>query len=99
MSVLAGYTKNRELAVQPIPRARADRFAPWLATLPAGRPIFLLPARMADVIRVDLHAAGIEPGTPEGRINLHVLRGVYITNLVEAETSVKSVRSSPGPRT
>jgi integrase len=40
VTVLAGYAKNRREAVQPLPAALADRLAPWIATKPAGKPVF-----------------------------------------------------------
>jgi integrase len=58
----AGYTKNRREAVQPIQRALADHLAPWIASKPPGRPVFEgMTKRTADMLAVDLKAAGIAP--------------------------------------
>ena len=89
-TVPAGYTKNGKEAVQPLPAALADRLAPWLATLPPGRPVFNLPDRTAEMIRVDLEAAGIAYETPSGVVDFHALRGAYISNLVSSGASVKT---------
>ena len=88
-TVPAAYTKNGREAVQPLPPALAARLAPWLATLPSGRPIFNMPERTAEMIRVDLAAAGLEYETPSGFADFHSLRGVYISDLVASGASVK----------
>ena len=90
VTVHAAYTKNGREAVQPFPPALAARLAPWLATLPPGRPIFKVPDRTAEMIRVDLAAAGIPYETPSGVCDFHSLRGVYISNLVSSGASVKT---------
>ena len=92
-TVPAGYTKNNQEAVQPIPAPLARRLAPWVAALPPGRPVFPLPARTAEMIRADLAAAGLPYETPEGYADFHSLRGVYISNLVSSGASVKVVQA------
>jgi integrase/recombinase XerD len=87
-TVPAAYTKNGREAVQPLPAALASRLAPWIAMLPAGRPIFNTPERTAEMIRVDL-AAGLDYETPSGVADFHSLRGVYISDLVASGASVK----------
>jgi integrase len=89
-TVPAAYTKNGKEAVQPLPVALAARLAPWLATLPPGRPVFPLPRRTAEMLRVDLEAAGILYETDSGVCDFHSLRGVYISNLVASGASVKT---------
>jgi len=93
VTVAACYAKNGKEAVQPLPPALADRLAPWLATLPPGRPVFPLPDRTADMIRVDLTAAGIEYETPSGVVDFHALRGCYISYLVSSGASVKTCQT------
>ena len=89
-TVPSGYTKNGREAVQPVPPALADRLAPWLATRPLGRPVFDLPDRTAEMIRVDLDAAGIAYETASGVIDFHALRGSYVSHLVSSGASVKT---------
>ncbi len=89
-TVPAAYTKNGREAVQPLPVALAERLAPWLATLPAGLPILNMPERTAEMIRVDLEAAGLAYETPSGVADFHSLRGVYISNIVASGASVKT---------
>ena len=86
----AGYTKNGKEAVQPIAQSLADRLAPWLATKPPGRPVFDgMTERTAEMLRVDLEAAGVPYETSEGIVDFHASRVAYISNLVASGASVK----------
>ena len=86
----AGYTKNGRQAEQPISEALSRLLRTWLATRPADRPVFALPERTAEMIRVDLGAAGIDSETASGVIDFHALRGTYVTHLVSSGASVKT---------
>ena len=88
-TIAACYAKNGREAAQPIPHALADRLAPWLATLPEGKPIFGRLRRTADMIRADLADAGIEYETASGVVDFHALRGCYISYVVTSGASVK----------
>ena len=59
VTVAAGYTKNGETAVLPLPADVAADLGGWLAAKPAERPVFNLPEAGAAMLRVDLKAAGI----------------------------------------
>ena len=87
--VPAGYTKNGKEAVQPLAASLAERLRPWLATLPSGKPVFRLSDRAAEMMRVDLQAAGIPYESAEGVADFHSLRAVYISSLVASGASVK----------
>ncbi len=90
VTVKAAYTKNKKEAVQPISRALADRLRPWLARKPARKPVFAgMTERTAEMLRVDLDAAGVPYETDEGVVDFHASRGSYITNLVNSGASVK----------
>src|SRR5262249_15710745 len=89
----AAYTKNGKKAEQPIPDALAAALRPWLTTRPHGRPVFPLPERTAEMIRADLHAAGIPPETPAGGVAFHALRAAYISALVSSGASVKTCQT------
>ena len=71
----------------------ADRPAVWLATLPPDQPVFSLPKTTAEMIRVDLEAAGIAYETPSGVVDFHALRGCYISHLVSSGASVKTCQT------
>ena len=67
VTVMAGYAKNGKEAIQPISAALADRLRPWLAHKPPGRPVFDgMTERTAEMLRVDLEAAGIAYETASG---------------------------------
>ncbi|MFI5454196.1 MAG: tyrosine-type recombinase/integrase [Isosphaerales bacterium] len=90
----ACYTKNGKEAVQPLARSLADRLRPWLALRPPGRPLFgKLTVRTAEMLRVDLEAAGIPYETDSGVVDFHSLRGCYISNLVSSGASVKTCQT------
>lgn len=82
--VRAGYTKNGQEAQQPL---RAD-FAAMLARWLEGKTGPLWPGkwyrRAADMLRLDLEAAGIPYSTNEGVVDFHALRVTYITSLARA---------------
>ena len=89
----AAYTKNGRKAEQPIPKALAAALRPWLATRRGGCPVFALPERAADMLRVDLTAAGIPFETPAGVVDFHALRGTYVSALVSSGASVKTCQT------
>jgi site-specific recombinase XerC len=85
----AGYTKNGHKAEQPIPCALAALLQPWLASRAPGRPLFKL-RRPAEMLRVDLEAAGIPFETASGVVDFHGLRATYVSHLVASGASVKT---------
>jgi integrase len=89
----AAYTKNGREAVQPVPPALARRLGPWISTRPADAPVFALPTRTAALLRIDLHAAGIDYETPEGFADFHSLRSAYVTNLLSGGASLKTAQT------
>lgn len=82
--VRAAYTKNREEARQPIGEDLARMLGGWLAGA-GGKGALLWPGkwyrRAAEMLRVDLEAAGLPYSTHEGVADFHCLRVTYITNL------------------
>jgi integrase len=83
--VRAGYTKNGQEARQPIRPDFAAMLAGWLA----GKSGKLWPGkwyrRAAEMLRVDLEAAGVPYVDDEGRVfDFHSLRVTFITNLARA---------------
>jgi integrase/recombinase XerC len=94
VTVKAAYTKNKREAVQPISRALADRLRPWLARKPARKPVFAgMTERTAEMLRVDLEAAGVPYETDSGVVDFHASRVSYITNLVAFGASVKTCQT------
>ena len=94
VTVMACYAKNRTEAVQPIAAGLADQLRPWLKTKAPGRPVFDgMTERTAEMLRVDLEAAGIAYETASGVADFHALRAAYVTNLVASGASVKTCQT------
>ncbi len=55
--VQAAHSKRKRRDRQPIRPDLADLLRPWMAHKPAGRPVFALPDRTADMMRLDLRRA------------------------------------------
>ena len=94
IEVQAGFSKRRRHDVQPIPLTLASAIAPWLATLPPGKPVWKFKNHdTALMIRFDLEAAGVPYRTSEGAADFHSLRSCYVTALVRSNVSVKVAQS------
>jgi site-specific recombinase XerC len=91
----AGYTKNGQLAEQPIPESLANVLRSWLGTKPPGRPVFdQITNWTAMMLRFDLARCGIPFKDESGReVVFHSLRHSYITALVKTGTSVKMLQT------
>ena len=86
-------SKNRKGADQPIPVTLADELRPWLEKMSKGSPVFSLHRETARMIRQDLRAAEIAYETDEGHADFHSLRGLYISALIRAGASIKTVQT------
>ena len=90
VTVAATISKRRREDEQPIPEALAAILRPWLATTPAGEPVFSMPDKAAPMLRADLKAAGIASTDKAGRVvDFHSLRHGYISRVVDGGASVK----------
>ncbi len=90
VTVAAGYSKRRRDDTQPIRADLADTLRQWLIGKPRGVPVLLLPDRTAQMLRVDLAAAGIDHTDGAGRVlDFHSLRHTYISLVVQSGASVK----------
>jgi integrase len=90
----ACYTKNGKPAVQPLATTLADRLRPWLAQRVRGKPVFDgMTDRTAEMLRVDLEAAGIPYETDSGVAAFHSLRACYISYLVSSGASVETCQT------
>jgi site-specific recombinase XerC len=89
----AGYTKNGHRAEQPVADTLASILRPWVASRTPGESVFNLPAKTAEMIRVDLEAAGIPYETASGLCDFHALRGTYVSHLVSSGASVKTCQT------
>jgi integrase len=87
----SGYTKNGQLAEQPIPESLASALLPWLATKRPRHPVFdRMTAWTALMLRRDLERCAIPFQDESGRVvDLHALRHTYITALGRAGLPIK----------
>jgi integrase len=94
-TVPAAYTKNKRLAVQPLPDEVADALRGFLAKRPAGREIW--PAGWVDdaaqMLQADLEAVGIPYSVegPDGPLfaDFHSLRHSYVAMLDRSGATLK----------
>jgi integrase len=93
--VEAAYTKNGQLAEQPIPPSLVSILRPWLARRPSGRLVFdPLPEKTGEMLKRDLRRCGIAPVDDAGRtVDMHSLRHGYISALAKAGVPVKTVQT------
>ncbi len=92
-------TKNKKVAVQPLPAGLAAELRPYIAGRAPGKPVWpgCWRYRAADMLKVDLAAAGIpyEVQGPDGPLyaDFHALRHTYVTLLERAGASVKTAQA------
>jgi integrase len=83
------------LVNQPLRKAFLKALRPWLAKHDQDRRLW--PGkwyrRAAEMLRVDLEAAGIPYETKDGVCDFHSLRAVYVTELAEAGVDIKSLQT------
>ena len=93
VTVEAGYTKNGEPARLDIPPDLAGDLRAFVAAIKPGEPIFALPERGADMLRIDLEPAGIEYRDASGQVfDFHSLRCQHATLLDAAGISPRVVQ-------
>ncbi len=89
------YTKNKKPAEQPVPAEVADLLRGYLEGRPADKPIWpgSWHERAADMLRIDLDAAGIPYITdgPDGPqyADFHCLRHSYVALLDRSGATLK----------
>ena len=88
--VEAAYSKRGRRDVQPLPEALAAMLRPWIEVQPNRGPVFNMPRRTAEMMRVDLESAGIAHRDEDGHVvDFHSLRHTYVSRVVESAKSVK----------
>ncbi len=93
VKVDAGYCKNGEEAVLPLPRDLADDLAPYLAGIAPEAPAFPLSEKGAAMLRVDLERAGIPYRDEAGCVfDFHSLRCQLATLADQAGVSPRVVQ-------
>ena len=93
VTVRAGYTKNGQEATQPLPPELAADLLVWLSGKPSGQAVFPLPDRGADMLKLDLEAAGIPYRDEAGPVfDFHALRSQCATLMDQAGCSPRHVQ-------
>jgi site-specific recombinase XerC len=95
-TVEAGYAKNRQEATQPLPLDLAAALLVYLADRPAGQPVWRgsWSDDAADMLRIDLEAAGIPYRDGEGRVtDFHGLRHSFISLMAQSGIHPKLAQS------
>jgi integrase len=99
ITLAARHAKNRRPVRQPLPEAVAGLLRGFLAGKPAGRPVWpgSWKDRAAEVLRVDLAAAGVPYAVegPDGPLyaDFHALRHTFITMLERSGASPKAAQA------
>jgi integrase len=92
--VEGAYTKNGDIANQPVCPELAAELAKWLRWLPKDEPVW--PGEWhrkgAEMLRVDLDAAKVAFRTADGVLDFHALRHTYVTSLVENKAHPKEAQ-------
>ena len=95
VTLSSGTTKNRILAVQPLPNDVANMLQEWFTELPHDQRLWrgMWFKRAAEMLRHDLEEAGIPyvVDGPDGPLyaDFHALRHTYISLLEHADVSLK----------
>ena len=95
IKVAAAYSKRRRDDMQPIRSDLAATIRSWLASRPAGKPVFgNLTTHTNLLIKADLERAGIAYWDASDRVaDFHALRHSYVTALAMCRAPVKVVQS------
>ena len=76
----------------PLPDDVADDLVPFLSTIPTGEPVFALPAKGAEMLKVDLAFAGIPYIDAAGLVfDFHALRCECATLADQAGSSIVKI--------
>jgi hypothetical protein len=93
VTIQAAYAKNGQTATLPLPPDVASDLAEWVQDMPSGSPIFPLPGRGADMLKIDLQAAGIDYRDASGLVfDFHSLRCQTATLADQAGCSPRVVQ-------
>ncbi len=95
VTIRASISKNGKLAEQPLRPEFLDELRPWVEQHDPDQRLW--PGkwyrRAAEMLLVDMKAAGIPFETKDGVCDFHSLRAVYVTELAEAGVDIKSLRT------
>lgn len=85
-------TKNGKAASQPIRKELAEFLRPWIAGKSAGEPAIVFPVRTAEMLRVDLEAAGIPYRDERGQVlDFHAIRVSFLSAIGKSGCDPKTM--------
>jgi site-specific recombinase XerD len=107
VTVAAQFNKNRKLKIQPLPPELAAMLRDFLTGRPANRPLWegnwAKKGRSAEMLRIDLEAAGIPYVVqgPDGPLyaDFHALRHSFLTLLGKGGVDLHTVQELAGHST
>ncbi len=89
----AAYAKNSEREDRiTVSAGLVDRIRKHLSTRMPHRPAFDMPCKTAEMIRMDLEAAGIAYESEEGQYDFHALRHQCASFLVAGGVNIKAAQ-------
>ncbi len=92
LNLKAEWTKNRKPESHPLPLKLVAKLAVAASSKAPTDRLLRVPTHTARELDMDLQAAGIPKVTPDGKLDFHALRGVYISLVVEAGATVKEAQ-------
>lgn len=93
ITIRAEDEKRRRGNVQPIRMELAAFLRSYVSGRDGGLPLVAVPYRTAEMLRVDLAAAGISYETDDGILDFHALRASFITHLIQDGANPKDVQT------
>src|SRR5262249_33611211 len=107
VTLAARHAKNRKTKVQPLPPDVAELLRNYLASKPAGQPVWggtwAADHRGAEMLRIDLEAAGVPYAVegPDGPLyaDFHALRHSYLTLGGRAGIDLRTLQELAGHST
>ncbi len=93
LNLHARWTKNRKQSIQPIPRWLFEKLEKESFGKPPSSPLLYVPSHTARELDKDLEAADIPKSTPEGKVDFHSFRSIFITRVIEAGANVKEAQA------
>jgi integrase len=93
VTIQAAYAKNGQTDTLPLPPDVASDLSAWIQGKPDGEPIFPLPGRGADMLKIDLESAGLPYRDSSGLVfDFHSLRCQTATLADQAGCSPRVVQ-------
>ena len=93
LNLHAEWTKNRKPGMQPIPQWLFEELVQESKGKDPDDTLFEVYKDNSTRLDKDLKRAHIPKWTPNGKIDFHSLRNIYVSNIIEAGATVKEAQS------